>query len=536
MRTLLTRIAAESDRAAGTTLVVGAGSGAELPLLRRLGSRRLILVEAHPRLAAELAARVLDKDREQVWAMAIAPEAADELPLQVLNNLRYSSLREPDRLFEHAPNLRSAPPILVKARSLAQAIAATVTDDEANNVLVLDAPGLSAALLAATDGRLLRRFPWLVIHASSIAERYQDEVSQQQIAEHLNTLGFETLEQDPDALYPEVITLYRRDTRRIAWLEHQAEVDRLKTELREARQAATAHEQRMQERLQGLQAEYDALRAQHDERAAQLEDEQQRLRRLQSDHDALQQEKTGLLADRNQQRRQLERLEAELGQQRVALEAVTTERDKLRARVTQIGSEGATLRERVQGLEREHDRQAAANAELEASANEQRLRADRLAAELDALGQERQGLRDRLERLEQVGHAAAKRQRELEDALEQRRQDATAMEQERDQQAQRATQLSEELDQLRREYAHLRRQTDAMEDSDDEAAKRGATELIASLDRAEQKLSMKQQRIDQLEYELTESNSRQRLLDEELVKAEAQLDLVKDLLLREQTL
>ncbi len=43
----------------------------------------------------------------------------------------------------------------------------------------------------------------------------------------------------------------------------------------------------------------------------------------------------------------------------------------------------------------------------------------------------------------------------------------------------------------------------------------------------------RRKRIEQLEQQLTEQDHRQRLLDEEILKAEAQIELIKDILLRE---
>lgn len=147
MRELLARIAAETNRAAGTTLVVGAGHGAELQLLRRLEQQRLVLVEPHPQYASELSARIRPTDGEEVWPLAIAPDSTQPRKLLVLSNLRYSSLCEPGRLLEHGPNLRKQAPIEVSVRTLADAIETVAPQTDANNLLILDAPGLGVELL-----------------------------------------------------------------------------------------------------------------------------------------------------------------------------------------------------------------------------------------------------------------------------------------------------------------------------------------------------------------------------------------------------
>lgn len=487
MRELLAQIATTTEQGPGTTLVVGAGNGAELPALRRLANRRLVLIEAHPQVATELASRVVKADGEEVWSVAIAPGDDGEAELRVLSNLRYSSLRDPERLFDHGPNLRRRTPIRVPVRSLGRAIDATVTDARANNLLVLDAPGLSVALLEHTDTALLRRFYWVIVHASAVPGLYQDEQTHQRASERLAALGFEPVAEDPDALYPEVVTLYRRDDHRIELLEQSALVEGLRAELRDARNASAWRARQHQEQLEALQTEGDALRGERDTLARQRAELQTELERERGRGQALAVENARLVKDRDDARGRADGLAGELAEQTARADQLGVERDGLRR-------ERQDLAERLHELEHERD--------------EQSERLNRLQTKVESLGAESAALVRDKERL-------------------------TA---EAEQQRHKAAEFAEEAERLRAERDRLQAEKQALDANRDEQAKQGATELIASLDRAEQKLSLKQQRIDQLEYELTESSSRQRLLDEELVKAEAQLELVKDLLLREQTL
>src|SRR3546814_13863244 len=90
----------------GTILVVGAGTGAEIPLWRELASPHLVLVEAHPRQAEELARRISPAHHEEVWPLAIVATPAAHATLQILNNPLYSSLKPPPELTRYYPNLR----------------------------------------------------------------------------------------------------------------------------------------------------------------------------------------------------------------------------------------------------------------------------------------------------------------------------------------------------------------------------------------------------------------------------------------------
>lgn len=72
----------------------------------------------------------------------------------------------------------------------------------------------------------------------------------------------------------------------------------------------------------------------------------------------------------------------------------------------------------------------------------------------------------------------------------------------------------------------------------EEAETAGAAErekLEKDLARCRQELETAQTRLRELEAEVEERGYRQRLLDEELLKAEAQIELIKDVLLREQS-
>lgn len=65
---------------------------------------------------------------------------------------------------------------------------------------------------------------------------------------------------------------------------------------------------------------------------------------------------------------------------------------------------------------------------------------------------------------------------------------------------------------------------------------RSLTEVTKARDEQAKLLTASQQKLAQMEQQRNELEHRQRLLDEELVKAEAQIELIKDVLLREKAL
>jgi len=543
MRELLAQIAAESDRAAGTTLVVGAGTGTELPMLRRVGNRRLILAEAHPEIATELSARIRRADGEEVWGLAIAPESAPGAELRVLSNLRYCSLREPERLLEQGPNLRKQRSIEVESRSLAQAIELAVTDQDRNHLLILDAPGLNVELLQRTDAALIQRFAWVLVHASAMSDLYRGEAAHQVATERLQALGFVRVGEDPDALYPEVVSLYRRDDHRIELLQQTSLAERLRGELAEAREQAAEIGQQHQRRVSALEADQKQLQAERDTLSQKLAALSQEREHARAEQEARSAEVAQLQALHHSERERADGLQEQLETQRQALETLHSDRDRLHQQVQSLGQERETLSQQLQAASEVRDALDAAKRLQTQEAEAQRERADRLERELESLSQAQQALaaeRDKLARSydEQLAEGRAKEARleALGAEMASLVRDKEALTQARDEQRNRLAELADEVERLRAECDRIEQEKRALDLSREAQAKRGANEMIASLDRAEQKLSAQQQRIDQLEYELTESSSRQRLLDEELVKAEAQLDLVKDLLLREQML
>jgi hypothetical protein len=102
----------------------------------------------------------------------------------------------------------------------------------------------------------------------------------------------------------------------------------------------------------------------------------------------------------------------------------------------------------------------------------------------------------------------------------------------RDQQAKLAQERQgqiEQLTQARDAEAKGKAETIAQK----EALAKEKTDAIAERDESRQRLQDQQARMQQLETENTEARMRQTLLQDELVKAEAQIELIKDLLLRE---
>ena len=426
MNCLLQHIRQNTQTPTGLTLVIGAGNGASLPALRQLGSSRLVLVEAHPRQAEELARRARMDLGEEVWHQAITATAQGNVTLHVLNNPNYNSLMSPSGLLTYFPNLRAISKLEAPSQTLTESITALSPAEDDDNLLILDAPGQTLELLKATPPSALQSFAWIIINGA-VETLYSGGSTATESAFWLQKLGFDPVSEDQEALYPHTSLLLVRNPTRV-------EAYRLDTEIRQLYeqldQCQRAHVQEAEDYRQKL----DQLGHHSDEQTRRLSERQNQL-------DALTSEKAELIAARDA-----------LSQDKAVLTAARDQQTKL--------------------------------------ANERKT-------QLDALTSEKAEL------------IAAR------DALSQ---DKAALTAARDEQTKLAEERKAQLEKV---------------SSERDQAQKSAAEQKTNLDAAQQKLMTQQQEIKQQEVETNESNLRQQLMQQELIKAEAQIELIKDLLLRE---
>lgn len=117
--------------------------------------------------------------------------------------------------------------------------------------------------------------------------------------------------------------------------------------------------------------------------------------------------------------------------------------------------------------------------------------------------------------------------------LDARREHQLRLTEERDLALARVSQLETEAADLKRRHDALQAQLKAL----DPAARKAEIDALSkSLDEERKTSRARAQRIEQLEAELMEAQIRAELMQQELLKAEGQLDVVKDLLLADPTL
>ena len=244
MRSLLKELAGRPD-AIGTIFVIGAGNGAELPGLRELNGERVILAEPNPDLADMLTRRIDAARGEEVWRLAITPAPVADVVLHVLSSPGFSSLRQATGLLEHFPNIVETARERVPARPFAEAIESLALGEDADHLLVLDAPGQAADLIEAVPVEALQSFSRIIIRCG-VDPLYSGERAFDEVAAVLRDVGFEARCEDPEAIYPTTAFLFERD---------DARVERLRNE----------------SRLADLSAERDALAELAERRAREIE-------------------------------------------------------------------------------------------------------------------------------------------------------------------------------------------------------------------------------------------------------------------------
>jgi hypothetical protein len=157
-----------------------------------------------------------------------------------------------------------------------------------------------------------------------------------------------------------------------------------------------------------------------------------------------------------------------------------------------------------------------ARAETEQQAHEFQ---NRIAALIQAKDEQAQLAADRLQQIEELTIAKTEAGQQADELQHQ----IAALTQAKDEQAKLAADRLQQVEQL----------TVAKTEAEKQAGER--QNQIAALTQAKdeqfRRESELQQRINQLEYQLADTETRQKLLNDEMIKAEAQIDLIKDILL-----
>lgn len=503
MNKLLRHIQEHSADGLGSCLIVGAGTGSQLGDWRQLGCQQLLLAEAHPRLAEELGRRLRHDQGEHLLTLAVTADEHPVATLLALNNLAYSSLNEPVDLFNHYPNLRRDGVLQVPARSLEAVVADHALNGPQAHTLLLAAPGQALQLLQATPQASLHAFTWVITECSS-EPLYEGDASDSEVTAWMEGIGFELVTDNPDAIFPQSQLLFERNATRMTQQRLSSEVAQLHSQ---ASVAAQSNQQQIQALQQQLQQRDTALL----ELTGLANGQKQQLDSLLSENTRLFSACEAMQAENAALSQTLQAQADQAGNWQAKNEALARQRD-------QLASTGEALKQKHAALATAYDEQAnqLANVQAELAA------LSKHNAELTSLNDAQQRRQADLASICEVQTQLANERQARLEALGKAANELAA---ERDTLAQDNARLSETCDAQTRLASECKAQLHKASEQRDQQQKA----LAEHKDTAEANLHY----VQTLEREAAEYQHRQRLLEEELVKSEAQLDLIKDLLLRE---
>lgn len=259
------------DAPRGTIVHIGAGRGRDLDSHLSKGAARIVLVDADAhsvtglkRLAASIAS---DEDRPvsvDVVEAAVAGRDA-EAELRIYNLERVSGIRQATGLLEHYPGLRPVRRTSVKTLQAAKLVERLGLDSNAENTLIIEAPGEERAILSSLDQHgWLSAFAEIVITAP-VAGLYESSATPDELVELLKAAGYYV---HADGGHPWQVLSAR--TQR--WIGDIREIDRLVFELETARASLQSLEEREAERLEitARLEKVDAARAAHEQSVIEL--------------------------------------------------------------------------------------------------------------------------------------------------------------------------------------------------------------------------------------------------------------------------
>jgi len=510
-------------------VIIGAGNGGQLPAWRRLGCGQLLLAEAHPRQAEELSRRL--REGERLLAVAIT---ADEQPMATLlptNNLAFSSLNAATRLVTHYPNLRTGEALQVPARSLGQILAEEALDEQQVHLLLIAAPGQAMQLLQRTPPAALHAFTWLLVECTS-EPLYDGDADASDISSVLKEVGYDLISSNPDVIYPQSQLLFKRNLSVVERLRLSGQVVELRSEL-----ARTAQSSQQQIAIFQQQAQKcDAALREH----TRLSNEKQ------NEINILTKENAALTAARDEQiklvikcRAQIDALSNEASGLVAACDALAKEKNELIESRDEQSKLASERQAQIDGLSKEKSELTAAcdalgkeKTELIKSRDEQSKSASERRAQIDVLSKEKSELTaarnalakertDLIKSRDEQNKLASERQAQI-DALSKGKTELTAT---CDTLTEERTELIRARDEQTKLASERKTQLDKITAERDQTQKSTADQK-KTLDDAQKKIKM-------FENEANASLQRQQMLQEELIKTEAQIELIKDLLLRE---
>src|SRR5690606_28281682 len=132
-----------------------------------------------------------------------------EAQVHLVNQPRHSSLRPPGALFSLFRGLQAAGTATVPARVLGEAIDGLGLSADETNLLVLDMPGTTHALVTSLDPARLSAFAFVLVRGSE-EPLYDGDVPIDETVTALRAAGYEPVDLQDDEVFPFRTALLRR--------------------------------------------------------------------------------------------------------------------------------------------------------------------------------------------------------------------------------------------------------------------------------------------------------------------------------------
>ena len=452
----------------------------------------------------------------QVHSAVLAQEAK-EVDFFTASNPNEDGLISPAQLAVLWPNLRSTETLPVQTQTLDHLVTAVdffPSVEKVNLWLMIDCLSSLAILKGATRTIEKASVLWLRVLLEPLNS--VDAGSLQEIDAYLNDFGYRCVSV-VDSNHPRVgEAIFVRD-----WQDYVAndmnEKESLDSEnaaLRQARDEQHGIIVDQQQRLENITQEREQAQA-------QLNEKQLHIDVLSVEKQQLQEQLSVFELDNAELRQACDHAQAQINELNHANSIAMADKSALENLIEQQSEQRRVLQYEILALSQSRDEQTQL-------ANERQHQLDSLTAERDfhaAQHNEKQA------QLDALTHERA-------DLLENQRLSAQTLAnvtQSRDEQTHLANERQGQIEALTAERdlhvaQHNEKQTQLNVLTQEKSV------FINDINQLQTQLQNKDQRISQLETESTESHARQQMLNEEIIKAEAQIELIKDVLLREQNL
>ncbi len=477
----------------GSVLFIGAGKGDLLPTLRRLDAEQLLLCEPNPDNFHVLERLVDSTKHEEIFPCAAVTTDVQIIDLHILSNTRYSSTAIPEKILGLRPNLKIEKSLSVPTRQLRHLVQQHIPAANQGNVLILNAQGANHALLHGIPINHLYSFEWLLVSGMQIHDAYAGDRSLEETTQFLKDVGYEMWMNDQEVIHPNAVALFKRhplvakvlelEQKNAAFAQRLEKVNFESTDLAAQLNHAQQSKSQLEQQLAERQSQIDNLTQSRDEQAQLANTRATQIEAL------------------NQAKASAEKLAAE---RQTQVQQISQERDEHAKQLGESKTQLAQIQQAKAQLDQQLKERQSQIESLTQSRDEQAQLASTRATQIEALNQAKANA----EKL------AAERQTQVQQ-----------ISQERDEHAKQLGESKTQLTQTQQAKAQLDQQLKERQSQ--------IENLTKSRDEQVQKVQQHAQRLAQLEAERTEMDARQQLLSEEMIRAEAQIDLIKDVLLRE---